>query len=86
MASIDTQDMPGANRDDDTGKYTETYPPEDLINAIRDAGGAAGTQDVAEQVGCSYETAYKKLRALEDAGEVTHRKVGNARLWEVDTE
>lgn len=71
-------------RDEESGRFTEEYPPEELVAAIRDAGGAAGTQEVAERVGCSYETAYKKLRWLEDAGEIAHRKVGNARLWEVD--
>lgn len=76
----------GRERDEETGRFREEYPPEELIQAIRDAGGAAGTQEVADAVDCSYETAYKKLRGLEDAGELTHRKVGNARLWEVEDE
>ena len=71
------------DRDEETGRFTEEYPPEKLIQAIRDAGGAAGTQEVADAVDCSYETAYKKLRGLENEGDLTHRKVGNARLWEV---
>lgn len=71
-------------RDEESGRFTEEYPPTELITAIRDAGGAAGTQEVADAVGCSYETAYKKLRRLEDDDELTHRKVGNARLWRVD--
>lgn len=71
-------------RDDDTGRYTEEYPPDDFVAAIEDAGGSAGTQDVADAVGCSYETAYKKLHKLANGGTVDCRKVGNANLWVVD--
>lgn len=73
--------MPGAERDDDSGQYTETYPTEEFLEAIDSADGMAGTQDVADAVGCSYETAYKKLRKLEDAGSVDSQKVANARVW-----
>lgn len=72
------------DRDPDSGRYVEEYPRTAFVDAIREAGGSAGTQAVADAVSCSYETAYKKLRALEDEGELTHRKVGNARLWEVE--
>jgi hypothetical protein len=73
--------MPGRGRDEDTGRYTEEYPAETFIDAIGDLGGAAGTQELADHVGCKYRTAYGKLRALEDEGDVSSRKVGNARLW-----
>ena len=73
--------MPGAERDDDSGQYTETYPPEEFLAAIADADGMAGTQDVADSVGCSYETAYKKLRGLEDEDTIESQKVANARAW-----
>jgi CRP-like cAMP-binding protein len=68
-------------RDDESGKYTESYPPEAVIEAIGEAGGMASTSDVADALGSSYETAYKKLRALEDSDEIQSRKVANARLW-----
>lgn len=35
---------------------------------------------MADVVGCSYETAYKKLREIEDAGTIESKRVGNARL------
>jgi predicted ArsR family transcriptional regulator len=73
--------MPGAERDNDNGQYTETYPTDEFLGAIDDVDGMAGTQDVADAVGCSYETAYKKLRSLEDAGDVESEKVANARVW-----
>lgn len=76
-----THAMPGAERDDDSGQYTETYPTEAFLDAIDNVDGMTGTQDVADAVGCSYETAYKKLRSLEDAGTVDSEKVANARVW-----
>jgi transposase len=84
MGRNETESDSERERDEESGRFTEEYPSEELVAAIRNAGGAAGTQEVATTVGCSYETAYKKLRRLEDAGELTHRKVGNARLWEVE--
>ena len=77
----DTHSMPGAERDDESGQYTETYSTEEFLDAIADADGMAGTQDVADHVGCSYETAYKKLRGLEDEGTIESQKVANARAW-----
>lgn len=75
--------MPGANRNDESGRYTETYPPGDFVDAIESENGEATTRSVADRVGCSYETAYKKLRSLADTGAVDYRQVGNAYLWEV---
>lgn len=86
MGDGDSESNPGADRDEDTGQFTETYPLGAFMEAIREMGGEAGTQTIAERVGCSYETAYKKLQKLKDAGDVDHRQVGNAYLWEVGDE
>lgn len=85
MDRNESESASGRERND-SGRYREEYPHEEFVAAVRDADGGAGTQDVADAVGCSYETAYKKLRALEDAGDLNHRKVGNARLWEAADE
>lgn len=37
--------------------------------------------DDPDDVGCSYETAYKKLRKLGGTGSVDSQKVANARVW-----
>lgn len=68
-------------RDEESGKYTESYPPERFIEAIRENGGMASTTDVSDYVGCSYDLAYKRLRTFEGSGEIESRKVANARLW-----
>lgn len=72
-----------AERDDESGRYTETYPLAEFIEALDALGGAAGTQEVADEVGCKYRTANAKLHELEDDGQVTARKVGNAYLWQL---
>ena len=79
--ATDTQSMPGAERDDDSGQYTETYPREDFLDAVGDPSDMTGTQDVADAVGCSYESAYKKLRALADEEVIESKKVANTRVW-----
>ena len=70
-----------ADRDDNSGKYTETYPLEEFTDALNALGGSAGTQEVADEVGCKYRTANAKLHELEDRGEIASQKVGNAYLW-----
>jgi len=69
------------DRDEDTGKYTETYPQEKFISAINSLEGAASTQEIAEEVGCAYRTAHAKLSALEKENKISSRKVGNSKLW-----
>jgi Mn-dependent DtxR family transcriptional regulator len=83
MVSNITIEMPGANRDEDTGEYREKYPDEDFVEFL-DEDGPAGTQDIADAVGCSYDHAYKTLRRLADEEErITSSRIGNARLWEL---
>lgn len=47
-----------------------------------------GTRDIADALGCVYDTAYKRLRKLEDEGRVESQKVANTRIWDLadDTE
>jgi len=70
-----------AERDDDSGRFTETYPTKEFIEALESLGGTAGTQEVADEVGCKYRTANAKLHDLEDEGHVSSQKVGNVYLW-----
>ena len=62
------------------GQVVESYPTENVLDVLAEIG-PAGTREVSDELGSSYETAYKKLRALEDDGRITSRKVANARLW-----
>ena len=74
------------DRDEKSGRFTEQYSDEEFIEAIRATGGAASTRDVVDHVGADYDATYKRLRALEDAGMITSRKIANARLWEIAEE
>ncbi|MUV85329.1 transcriptional regulator [Natronomonas sp. CBA1123] len=74
--------MGSRDRDEESGKFTETYPPRDFLNALEELN-SAGTSEIAESVGCDRRTAYLKLQSLEEEGKVQSRKVGNALLWKL---
>lgn len=74
--------MGGRDRDEESGKFTETYPPEDFLRALEELD-FAGTTDIAEFVGCDRRTAYLKLQSLKKEGKVQNQKIGNALLWKL---
>lgn len=84
LLQVDAMDevMP-KDRDERTGKYTERYVSEDFLSALEALGGSAGTQEIADEVGCAYRTAHAKLTELEEEDKLTSRKIGNAKLWEL---
>ena len=71
-------------RDEKTGKYTGEYPRQDFLNAIKNSEQLLGTGEIADIVGCSHDTSYKRLQKLEDEGIVISQKVGNTLLWLID--
>ena len=73
--------MPGKDREEDSGRYTTSYPDSDFIDAIQTLDGMAGTSEIAENVGCTRRTAYTRLQSLESEGMVSSRKVGNSLVW-----
>lgn len=75
--------MPGKDREEDSGKYTTSYPDSAFTEAIQQLDGMAGTSEVAKEVGCTRRTAYTRLQSLESQGYVESRKVGNSLLWTV---
>ncbi|RZV10496.1 hypothetical protein BDK88_1664 [Natrinema hispanicum] len=75
--------MTGKDREEESGRYTTSYPDSDFINAIQTLGGMAGTSEIAESVGCTRRTAYTRLQSLESEDQVASRKVGNSLLWSV---
>ena len=73
--------MAGKDRDDESGKYTTTYPDSDFLDAIEDQDGMASTSEVADKIGCTHRTAYSRLNELEEQDYVKTRKVGNSIMW-----
>jgi len=72
--------MGDRERDEESGKFTEEYPPQEFIQAL-DELGPSGTTEISDHIGCDRRTAYLKLKSLEEEGEVSSTKVGNSLFW-----
>jgi len=70
-------------RDDESGRYTDTYSDMDFISAIRSEDGVAGTGDIADIVGCSHRQALNRLKELEENNRVTSKDVGRSLIWQL---
>lgn len=67
---------------EDTGRFTETVTPDDVFGVFETVDGPIVTSgDVAEALGCSRETARRKLRTLEEHGRVASRKTAGRVVW-----
>lgn len=75
--------MPYDERDEESGQFVPTFTDEEFVTA---AEGGATTSDVAERVGCDYQTAYSRLTELRDRGRVSSRDVGGSLLWTTSDE
>lgn len=67
-------------RDNRSGRYTTEFESEAFVEAVQELG-LGSTRDVAEEVGCSYDLAYRRLKELTDEGLVEGKKVGNTYHW-----
>ena len=72
--------MPYDERDD-RSRFTKTYPDQAFIDAVA-RGELPSTADVADAVGCTTDTALKRLRRLEEKGDVASAMRGNANVWQ----
>jgi len=70
----------GRERDDFSGRYTTEFPLSDFIEAVEEMG-LASTQDVADEVECSYDLAYRRLKELQQESEIEGKKIGNTYHW-----
>jgi len=67
-------------RDNRSGRYTTEFEPEAFIEAVKELG-LASTQDIADEVGCSYDLAYRRLKKLAEDENIESNKVGNTYHW-----
>lgn len=65
---------------DDQGQFTEEYSDEAFISAIESLP-VASTQNIADEVGCSYDLAYRRLKALREDEEIEKEDVGGSFVW-----
>lgn len=78
---MEVSHMVMANRDRESGRYTSSYSDSDFIEVVADAPGPIGTGSVADTLGCDRRTAYNRLTALRETGELSARKEGNVLIW-----
>jgi CTP-dependent riboflavin kinase len=69
-----------ADRDEKSGQFTEQYPQEAFLKAVGKLDHAT-TSKVAEEVGCSYDLAYRRLNALADEEEIIRIEIGSSFIW-----
>jgi CTP-dependent riboflavin kinase len=65
---------------DEEGKFNKQYPDEEFLSAVRNLP-VASTQNVANEVGCSYDLAYRRLKYMERNGEINKEEVGSSFVW-----
>lgn len=66
--------------DNETGQFTTIYDDGDILDQLDPLAGV-GTATVAEALGCTTTHAYRRLRTLEDEGDVTSLTIGGSRVW-----
>lgn len=68
------------DRDEETGQFTQEFPLSAFLDAVNELDPAT-TTNVADEIGCSYDLAYRRLKELEDDGDVRATRVGNTFIW-----
>jgi hypothetical protein len=68
-------------RSGETGRFAPKYERKEFIEAIRAGDTGATTTEIADYVDCPQTTAYDRLTAMYQAGEIRKRDVGAAVLW-----
>ena len=63
-----------------TGKFKQSFS-DDVFMEVLKKSGVLSTKEVAGQVGCSYNLAYKRLKALRKKGRVSGRLIGKSYAW-----
>lgn len=71
------------DRDDDTGQYREDHPDEAFLAALREADGMSSTTAVAEAVGCTHSTAFRRLSELAEDGAVVKIQPSRSVFWRI---
>jgi len=62
------------------GQFGEIYPEDEFIRAIESLQ-PAGTQEIANRVGCSRQNADYRLREFAKDDKVNQKKIGNSLVW-----
>jgi len=68
-------------RDEDTGRYRAEWPDDAFLDALTDAEDLTSTAAVANAVGCTDPTAYRRLHDLADEGLVEKVQPSRSIFW-----
>jgi uncharacterized membrane protein len=68
-------------RDQASGKYAPTYTDAEFVEALRALGGEATSSEVADELGCVRDSAYRRLSRLAGEETVSKRRAGRTILW-----
>ncbi|RKS83482.1 hypothetical protein BDK61_2867 [Haloarcula quadrata] len=68
------------DRDEESGKFTQQYQSEAFLEAVSSINNAT-TSRIADEVGCSYDLAYRRLKSLEEEDEIKREEVGGSFVW-----
>jgi predicted ArsR family transcriptional regulator len=68
---------------DNSEGHWRKYPLDDFIQAVESEDGEATTPEITTEVGCSPETARRRMKELEDNGVVERRKIGQTLFWQL---
>ena len=75
-----SDDEPYFEQDGETGKISQKYSDEQFIEVVKNSSPAS-TSEIAEGVVCFSDNAYRRLKALEEAGEIDSKMAGNSLIW-----
>jgi hypothetical protein len=70
-----------AEHSSNAGHFDVEYTDDDFIEAIRELDGEATSSEVAGEIGCVRDSAYRRLSRLADEGMVKNRQAGRTILW-----
>lgn len=77
----ETHNLGMPNRDENSGKFTEEYPDKAFLDAVEQIETPTTVQ-ISNEVGCSYNLAYRRLKELVEKKKVQCEKIGSSFVWE----
>ncbi len=73
---------PYDERSEESGKFTPEFSDRDFLGELSE--DPTTTSEVADAVGCNYQTAYVRLKSLRDDGRADSEKYARTLVWTVD--
>lgn len=74
-------DRTDRKRDEETGHWRPQWSDETSLKAVQDTDGFATSGDVHRALGCSYDTARRRLAELVESGELETMEVTRASVY-----